>query len=489
MSFTDLHFLFLYFPLVLGINYLVPAAIRNYWLLAASIVFYIWGEPSFSLWMMLLIFLDYVLAILIASVRPAGGGKAQNSSILTGKRSAVKQAVFILALILNIGSLAAAKYMGQMTSVLAGWFPFLSGKISPGSLILPLGISFITFQSLGYLIDVYRGKPAEKNPAYYALFIMFFPQLIQGPILRYEDFRPQIENRITTPDLFSSGVLRFLTGFNQKILLANVLSGAVDAAFSAGTMSVGMAWFGVFAYSLQLYFDFSGYSDMAIGLGKMFGFQFKENFDFPYISKSISEFWRRWHISLGSWFRDYVYFPLGGSRTTKLRQVFNLLIVWLLTGIWHGTDGTFLLWGILHGCMVIFEKLTKMPEKVKDRPVLLFFYRVWVLLIVIVSWMLFRAENMHQAFEYGKCLIKLNGNPWRDSLLKFNFREYLFTLFFAVFAAFPLCSKIRRHLALQLNDGKNSIDLLWFVIQLILAVISISCLVIGTHNPFIYSNF
>lgn len=402
----------------------------------------------------------------------------------------LKKALFIFILLLNFSVLFVTKYLNLITSSLRSLFPMWQGVIPQTSFVLPLSISFFTFQTVSYIFDIYRGMPAEKNPCFYALFIVFFPQLLQGPIIRYGDFQPQLQNRKISSDNFSEGIIRFLTGFNQKVLLANILSEVVDAAFAAKSLSVCMAWLGMLSYSLQLYFDFAGYSDMAVGLGLMFGFRFKENFNFPYASTSITDFWRRWHITLGSWFRDYLYFPLGGSRVkSKLRVAFNLAVVWIATGIWHGANWTFILWGCLHGAFVIMEKLTNLPKKIEKKPVSQWIYRGVVLLVAMFGWMLFRAADFHQVFRYSKDLLKLSGNAWRDSLFKFNFREYIVTLIFAVICAFPFCKNVREKISQQGEKYASITRLIWFLIQFILAVVSVSCLVMSSHNPFLYTNF
>lgn len=476
MLFSSPEFLFFFFPIVLLIHFILPSKARYYWLLAASLFFYLWGEPSFFLLLFSSILVNYGLGLFLTA--------------LVGRSYASRKIVLILALLLNFALLFAVKYLNYLTGIIRAYIPSLRGMIPQTSFILPLAVSFYTFQSVSYIIDVYRGMPAEKNPCSYALFITFFPQMLQGPILRYPDFRPCLVSRKVTADGFSEGVLRFLTGFNQKVLLANILSEVSDRAFGAAGISVAMAWLGMLAYSLQLYFDFSGYSDMAVGLGKMFGFTIAENFNFPYASKSVTEFWRRWHITLGSWFRDYLYFPLGGSHVgSKARVCLNLLIVWLATGIWHGADATFILWGLLHGAFIIIEKLCSLPKRLEKNRTLGFFYRGLVLFVAMFGWMLFRSPDLTHAAIYAKSLFRLNGNAWRDSLFKFNSREYLLTFVIAVICAFPVCRRVRERIAARGERTAETARLLWFVFQLILAVVSLSNLVISSHNPFLYINF
>ena len=307
MLFTSLEFLCAFLPLVLLVNFLLPKAVRNYWLLIASLFFYAWGEPSFVLFMLISIVFNYIMALLIS--RCSAEGKR------IGRKTGM--AVTVLG---NLGLLFVYKYMNFFTGTVRGLFPQLHDVIPQTEFLLPIGISFFTFQAMSYVIDVYRGTQVQKNPANLGMYISFFPQLIAGPIVRYTTVEEQIRHRVITVDSFCEGVRRFIIGFNKKMLLANVLGEAADAVFAMSGMSTLTAWVGIACYTLQIFYDFAGYSDMAIGLGKMFGFNFLENFDYPYCSGSITEFWRRWHISLGSWFRDYVYFPLGGSRVkSKLR--------------------------------------------------------------------------------------------------------------------------------------------------------------------------
>lgn len=499
MTFSSLEFILVFLPAVLIINFILPAKAKNYWLLAASLFFYAWGEPSFFFLLVLSVIANYSLAILLSktgrvlySPENTVPASASNSSenLTASQILFFRKSLFILALLLNFCVLFVTKYLNFITSELRRHFPIWEGAIPQTSFILPLGFSFITFQSVSYIIDVYRGMPAEKNPCFYALFIVFFPQLLQGPIIRYADFQPFLHNRKISSQYFEEGIIRFLTGLNQKVLLANILSETADKVFNAGGISLGLAWLGMVAYSLQLYFDFAGYSDMAIGLGLMFGFRFKENFDFPYASKSMTEFWRRWHISLGSWFRDYLYFPLGGSRNkTKFRLAFNLAVVWLATGIWHGADWTFVLWGMMHGFIIIFEKLTALPEKLEKKPFILLIYRGIVILAAMYGWMLFRVQDLPHAISYTRRLLKLSSNPWHDSQFRFYLREYIVTFVFAIICAFPFCKNFRRRINDKGQAAAYTIRLCWYLLQLGLAIVSISSLVMGSHNPFLYEAF
>ena len=390
----------------------------------------------------------------------------------------------------NLGILFVFKYMNFVTENLQQPLGKLGISVEITKYVLPIGISFFTFQALSYVVDVYRGIPAQKNIAYLGLYISLFPQLIAGPIVRYTTIMDQMENRVITWDGFSKGMLRFLAGFNKKMLLANLLSKVADAAFAADELSIGLAWFGAACYTLQIYFDFSVYSEMAIGLGQMFGFQFLENFDYPYSSKTVSEFWRRWHISLGSWFRDYVYFPLGGSRVkSKVRLIFNLAVVWMATGIWHGANWTFLLWGMLHGTVIIVEKLLDLPKKVwktKTFPVL---YQAFTLLIVVLGWVLFRAESVEQGIHYIRSMFGLNANPWLDASALFYFQEYAILFIAGVVCAVPIIEKCRNYIESKISKAASVCEYTGAVVQLVLFVVSVSFLVMDAHNPFIYFNF
>jgi len=499
MTFSSLEFLFVFFPVVLGINFILPKKVKNYWLLAASLFFYAWGEPTFFFLLILSTIVNYCSALVLSKAGDSITSSGKTVFSIKGKFPKIWKAfhtcpsrkiLFVVILILNIGCLFVTKYLNFLTSELRRIFPCCGSVIPQTSFILPLGFSFITFQSVSYIIDVYRGMPPEKNYFFYTLYITFFPQLLQGPILRYTDFHPFLTDRKTTLKDFESGIIRFLTGLNQKVLLANILSEISDKVFEGGGISFGMAWLGMVAFSFQLYFDFAGYSDMAIGLGYMFGFRFKENFDFPYASNNMTEFWRRWHISLGTWFRDYLYFPLGGSRVKrKSRLVFNITVIWLATGIWHGASWTFILWGLLHGFFIIFEKLSCMPEKLKKRPALQWFYRGVIILAVMYGWMLFRVQDISQALAYTRRLLKFTGNPWKNSLFRFYSREYIFTLIFSVICAFPLCKKIRDGISSKGIVAANTVKLFWYLLQLGLAVVSISWMVMSSHNPFLYESF
>ena len=477
MLFSSLEFILIFLPAVMGINLLLRSRARNYWLLLCSLLFYAWGEPSFVLVMIGSILFNYTLALLI-----------QRSGI----RQAQKKALLILDLVCNLSVLFIFKYMNFVTRTLRDWIPGLTHLIPQTSILLPIGISFFTFQALSYVIDVYRGTPAQKNPVYLGLYISLFPQLIAGPIVRYGTIAKQIEQRQITFSGFSDGVLIFIRGFNKKILLANVLSELADQAFGAPA-TVGFAWLGALSYMLQIYFDFGGYSDMAIGLGKMLGFEFEKNFDYPYTSRTVTEFWRRWHISLGCWFRDYVYFPLGGSRvSSKTLLIRNLLVVWLLTGIWHGAEWTFILWGLGYGLLIIMEKLTDIPQSLlvpghRTKKVL---YRLFTLLVVLFGWVLFRAENLSQAGTIFRTMFGLNQALVLNDALLFHLRDYGAVLCAGILCSTPLFTRLKEKLAGP-GEGPRAaiIEMATWTAQLALFLCSVGALLMGAHNPFIYFNF
>ena len=475
MLFSSMEFLFLFFPIVLIGYFLLHPKARNYWLLVTSLFFYAWGEPKFVLAMLFSIVCNYVAALAI--------------DLLRGRKTVCKL-ILALDLVINLGILFVFKYMNIVTGSIHSMFPQTQTLFEQTSFVLPIGISFFTFQALSYVVDVYRGIPARKNPFYVGLYISLFPQLIAGPIVRYTTIMDQIEERTITKDGFCHGVLRFLYGFNKKVLLANLFATVADTAFGADELSVGMAWLGAICYSLQIFFDFSGYSEMAIGLGEMFGFHFLENFNYPYISKTVTEFWRRWHISLGTWFRDYVYFPLGGSRVnSKLRLVFNLAVVWLATGIWHGANWTFLLWGILHGSVIIAEKLMGVPKKVEEKKNFSVVYRIVTLLVVLLGWVMFRAESVGAGFSYIGSMFALNGSAPVDGQFVFWFREYLVILVAGVLCSMPVFAWMKEKLAKKREKVELACTCLGYAVQLILFVVSVSYLVMDAHNPFIYFNF
>lgn len=464
MVFSTNTFLFLFLPAVL-IAYYIPFVrkrrkLSNFILTAASIFFYAWGEPVYVLLMLFSILMNWAFGLIVS------------------KNSGTKKAKIAVALsaVINISILFVFKYL---TFILKNFNLLFNKNIDTLEIALPIGISFFTFQAMSYVIDVYRGKgSAQKNPLNVALYISFFPQLIAGPIVRYETVAEEIMNRRESFDDFSSGAYRFAVGLCKKVILANNLAAVADLAFANEKPSVVMAWTGAIAYTLQIYFDFSGYSEMAIGLGRMFGFHFLENFNYPYISKSITDFWRRWHMSLGTWFRDYVYIPLGGSRVdTKARLVFNLFVTWALTGIWHGANWTFLAWGLLYFVLLTIEKLTKFHEKIGG------FGHVYTMLFVILGWVLFRADSISAAGSYMGAMFGLTSNVLCDDLILTYLSYNKVYFIFGILACFPIQKFIKPKISEKLYNVLSAIVLA------VLFIISISFMVKGSYNPFIYFNF
>ena len=480
MLFSSIVFLFYFLPIVLLVYYLFSFSrvLQNIWLLCVSILFYAWGEPVYVFLMLFSILINWLLGFFISIYQD---------------RPRQKKLVLILACIYNIGILFVFKYLNfviyNINSALRHQL------ISTVNISLPIGISFFTFQALSYVIDVYRGATAvEKNPFYVGLYIAFFPQLIAGPIVQYNSVAHQIRDRRSDVNKLSVGTCRFVVGLGKKILLANNFAAIADRIFNwsqIGTeyleIPVILAWLGSFAYTLQIYYDFSAYSDMAIGLGLMFGFKFNENFNYPYISQSISEFWRRWHISLSMWFREYVYFPLGGSRVeNKDRMVINTLIVWLLTGIWHGAQWTFLIWGLWNFIFIITERFFEFEKNGLNK----FLKHFYTLFIVNISWVLFRAVDLYQAGIYFKNMLGVNNNSFFSPLAVMFLKEY--GVFFAlgiIFSA-PLASKINIEIIQRKSKLLHILAGIAYPAGLMaIFLICISYLVRGSYNPFIYFNF
>jgi D-alanyl-lipoteichoic acid acyltransferase DltB (MBOAT superfamily) len=341
-------------------------------------------------------------------------------------------------------------------------------------------------------VDVYRGTvEVQKNLLYLGLYISFFPQLVAGPIVRYSTVAYQIENRRTTLDQFSEGIRRFIVGVGKKIILANQFAVVAEKAFATDELSVAFAWLGAITYTLQIYFDFSGYSDMAIGLGKMFGFEFLENFNYPYISKTITEFWRRWHISLGTWFKDYVYFPLGGSRVaTKRRLIFNLFVVWFLTGVWHGSGFKFIAWGMFYFILLVFEKLVGLPKKVDKYPVLRFFYRLCTLVFINVGWVIFAESSLGGAITHLLAMVGIGSSGLVDANAVFYLREYAGLLLLGVVLSTPMMKVLlQKYQDMLSRKGYDQLKDLSQLAYLVVFFVAVSYLAISAHNPFIYFNF
>ena len=485
MVFSNAVFLFIFLPIVLLGYYILRGKARNYWLLISSIIFYAWNKPSFIIILIGSIVLNYIGALLVART----------------EKKLSKQIWLFLTVALNMILLFYFKYFNFTIDTINKMFDV---NIQFAQVILPIGISFFTFQGLSYVVDVYRGDvPVQKNVFKLGMYISMFPQLVAGPIVRYVDVVAEIENRKVTIDGFAYGIQRFIIGLFKKIIIADTMAVIANAMFDRNPLlnSVEMAWLGIIAYSLQIFFDFSGYSDMAIGLGKMFGFNFLENFNYPYISKSITEFWRRWHISLSSFFRDYVYIPLGGNRK---HQYINVAIVFLLTGIWHGAAFTYICWGIWHGIFNIAEKLLKSKNKSKNTKqtekedtenkrsgkviLVSLIQHVYTLFVVIIGWVIFRASGLRHAAKYILSMFGL----YNPEISAYNLWLYLdkWTLPIMILGCImctPLLNKLYEWIKSKVNENiLIPIKYLILLVALFLCVLQVAS---NTYSAFIYFQF
>lgn len=471
MVFSSEIFLFVFLPSVLVIYYALlrkTKKLKNIFLLAASLFFYAWGEPLYVFLMIGTILLNWLFGILVDKTRD--------------NRITVR-ILLTLMVLTDVGILGWFKYS---VFVILQINRFLHTEIPVPEVALPIGISFFTFQAMSYVIDVYRGRgKVQKNPLQVGLYVSFFPQLIAGPIVRYETIAEQMENREENFTDFSAGVTRFIIGLGKKVIIANNMAVIADYVFdllissSGFHASAAMAWLGIISYTLQIFFDFSGYSDMAIGLGRMFGFHYEENFNYPYISATVTELWRRWHISLSSWFRDYVYIPLGGSRVSKPRQIFNIFVVWLLTGIWHGANWTFIAWGLLYFAVLTFEKVTGLNKKKSW-----WGGHIYTVLIFMLGWVLFRSPGLGAAFTYIKAMFGIGVNGLCEKAVwAYIGQNWLYYVF-----AFIGCAPIVPYIDKKLDKYKA-----WHVIYAVgivaILIISVSFISNNAYSPFIYFNF
>ena len=466
MNFSSIPFLFFFLPLVFALYYLVPRKAKNVCLVVFSLVFYAWGGLSHTLLLVLTIFVDYVCGLLIGKSRQAG-------------RRGAARAVLVCGIVINLGLLVWFKYAGMLADTFAG----LTGtSVSLPEIALPIGISFYTFESISYAVDVYKQQTEpERNLLRFATYLSFFPHVTSGPITRYRDIRAEIANRRETLEGFTSGFARFGKGLFKKVLLADTLALLVSRVQYTGNPSTLAAWMGVLAFTFQLYFDFSGYSDMAIGLGRMFGLTLPENFDHPYASRSASEFWRRWHMTLGGWFRDYVYIPLGGNRHGTLRTVCNLAVVWVLTGIWHGASWNFALWGAYYAVLIICEKLF-LSRLLKKTPA--FVQWLYAFLAAVIGWVFFSYTDIGAAFA---TLAAMFGFPaaGADSLGAYAFLTYGPTLALAAFCSAPIAGRLAERLRLSCKAGR----VVWAIGFVVLFVLSLASLVHNAYTPFLYAQF
>ena len=467
MVFSSVLFLFQYLPLVLLCYYLTPLRWRNLTLLALNLVFYAWGEPVYIVIMFASTAIDYTHGMLVDKCKRRGNDK--------GARLAVCSSVFF-----NLALLFFFKYWDFIAGSLASLgLPFMPRL----GLSLPIGISFYTFQTMSYTIDVYRGDAkAQRSILNFGTFVTLFPQLIAGPIIKYKDLGDQIDHRDHPVERFASGVQTFVAGLGKKVLLANNLGMLWDAykALPVSELTTAGAWLGILAFSFQLYFDFSGYSDMAVGLGRMLGFEFGKNFDYPYISRSLTEFWRRWHISLGSWFREYLYIPLGGNRVSRPRLLLNLMIVWAATGIWHGASWNFLLWGLYYGLLLVVEKffLSALMERWPN-----WLRHIYALFFIAIGWALFAVEDFSHLGPYLSAMLGFARGGLADGAFFYYLRSYLPTLVIAGIASTPLAKNAWDRL------GEKPRMILLPLLLLSGLLLCTCYLVDATYNPFLYFRF
>jgi alginate O-acetyltransferase complex protein AlgI len=478
--FTEPIFLFFFLPAVLALYYLAPSRFHNLLLLIASLGFFGWGERKMFFLLPLCILINWGLALWIERTRSTPSGRR----------------VVTLAISTNLLILITFKYATFIVENLNGFLHFtglssLTGKqfIVP-HITLPLGISFFTFQLMSYIIDVYRGETrASRSLVAIGTWTSFFPQLIAGPIVRYNDLKEQISGRKTTREDFVYGIERFVIGLGKKMIVANTAAAPADQIFSLppGELSLGLAWLGIICYAVQIYFDFSGYSDMAVGLGRMFGFKFLENFNYPYIAKSITEFWRRWHISLSTWYRDYLYIPLGGNRVSSARVYLNLLIVFTLCGLWHGASWAFLVWGLFHGAFLVIERigLGKLLDKLWSP-----LRHAYTLLAVLIGWVFFRAETLSGAIEYLKAMFGLSAaSTDLHPVALYVDQRLAIVLLAAVIGSTPLIPWIKRESqAYHLATRPIAATLASLALGLVF-LLSVMLVAAGTYNPFIYFRF
>lgn len=468
MVFSSIIFLFTFFPAILLLYYLVPEKFRNTILLIFSLGFYAWGEPVYIFLMVLSILLNYVFGLDIE----------RNSD---NPERAKK--LLIVVIVVNIFLLGFFKYYGFLIETINQILPV---DLPYRELPLPVGISFYTFQILSYIIDVYLGKvEVQKNLISFGVYVTMFPQLIAGPIVQYIDIDAGLKKRKHSVEKFGNGSILFIRGLAKKVLLANVI-GAVYTQVSQmdmGTMSVLTAWVGCIAYTFQIYFDFSGYSDMAVGLGRMFGFEFVSNFDYPYVSKSITEFWRRWHISLGTWFREYVYIPLGGNRTTTVKHIRNIMVVWLLTGLWHGASWNFVVWGLYYGCILLLEKFV-LKEYLEKIPAVV--QHIYSLLLIMTGWVFFFSPTLGAAVKYLGVMAGFGGGKFIDSVGISLLMSNLISFTILILASTPVMFNIFQ----RIQRRKEKVQIcMQCVVYSVLLVLCIAYLVTETYNPFLYFRF
>ena len=463
MVFSSLTFLFYFLPIVLIIYYIVPKKAKNIVLLISSLLFYFYGEPKFGILMVISILLTYI------------------HGLLMDKYPKRKKLFLISSVVISSGLLVVFKYTDFIISNIN---MVLHSNIDLVKLSLPIGISFYTFQMISYIIDVYRGEAkVQKSFLKLATYVALFPQLIAGPIVRYTTIEDELDNRKYSFDNFSNGVRRFVIGLSKKILVANVLASAISSFSTSQEKTVLFYWIYGLANALQIYFDFSGYSDMAIGLGKMLGFNFPENFNYPYISKSVTEFWRRWHITLGTWFKDYIYIPLGGNRVGKIKWLRNILIVWFLTGLWHGAAWNFILWGVLYGVLLVIEKigLLKVLEKIPS-----VISSAYVTLITIIGFIIFSGSSVSEILNNIGGIFGIGVSKFADLESLYCLKNYAAIFIIAIIGATPIMKNIVSKISKKVSKLVNVIEPVFLTTLLI---VCISYVVDGSFNPFLYFRF
>lgn len=462
MVFTSISFIYYFLPLLLICYFVVPKKFRNIILLIFSVLFYFYGEPKYILLMIIEVLISYVVGLLIDKY------KSKNILII---------GIFIHVLLFGI-----FKYFNFVIININNLF---HSNLNLLNVVLPIGISFYTFQIISYEIDVYNKKVnVQNNILKYFLYVFLFPQLIAGPIVRYQDVNEEIDKRNITFEMFAEGVRRFIIGLSKKVIIANNLGELCNIYLNTGDKSVLFTWIFAVSYMLQIYFDFSGYSDIAIGLGKMLGFNFPENFNYPYMAKSITDFWRRWHMTLSSWFRDYVYIPLGGNKKGVLKQIRNILIVWSLTGLWHGASWNFIVWGLYFGILLILEKfiLKKYLSNASK-----FIKGIYTLFLVMISFVIFQGDNLSSAFNIIKGLFGLNGELFVNNVTLYYLRGYVLFIVIGVIGA----NDYVKNLVIKISNGKGKkiINVMEPIYLLILLIIVTMYLIDSSYNPFLYFRF
>ncbi len=465
MLFSSMIFLWVFLPILLGLYFIAKDKYRNIILLIFSIIFYSWGEPKYVVLMLLSILINYIYGLLI------------------DKYNSKKKIILICAIITNLGLLGYFKYFNFFALNVNRLFNFEAIPVQ--DIALPIGISFYTFQIISYLIDLYRQEiKVQKNILNLALYIAFFPQLIAGPIIKYHDIDKQISNRTVTLNKFATGIRRFVYGLAKKVIVANSMGEIADYIYALNLDSINtpLIWVAAICYMIQIYYDFSGYSDMAIGLGKMFGFDINENFNLPYMSKSITEFWRRWHISLSTWFKEYLYIPLGGNRKGALRTYINLSLVFLATGLWHGAAWNFVAWGVYNGVFMLIERF-KLKE-ILDKNKFKFINHIYLLFVVLIGWVLFRAPSLTYAIEYIKIMFSFDFSFVNiDADMIFNMKNLIIFIFAILFSGM-IQEVVRKY-----NIKFEKIKVCENFVMLFLFLICIMMLISNTYNPFIYFRF